>query len=183
MGGMTVPGRVSIAPLTLGDLGQAARLFEITIADAFEREGLSHLQSDMEQEIAGKKRLACACMEPDNTDIHFWVARIGGQVAGTISYAPCGEDIRILTDCELEHVGELGTLYVMPEYQGRGIASALIAEVEAFLRSRGVTRYCLDSGYKRAQAKWLQKFGEPYAMAKDHWGPGSDHLIWLCSVN
>ncbi|MNC76709.1 hypothetical protein D3C75_1284870 [compost metagenome] len=71
----------------------------------------------------------------------------------------------------------------MPEYQGQGIGSALIAELMAFLRKQGIAEFCLDSGYRRAQTRWLRKFGEPYAVVKDYWGPDSVHMVWLCTVS
>lgn len=180
---MTGAGRVVIIPLTLEYVEQAGRLFEVSITDAFAREGLGHLQDDILKEIAGKKALVQASLDMEDTDIRFWVAQIDGEVVGTISYAPSGEDIRAFTGGELDDLGEMGTLYIMPEFQGRGIASALIAELVAYLRMQGIARFCLDSGYKRAQAKWLRKFGEPYKVIEDYWGPGSPHMIWVCAVS
>lgn len=60
--------------------------------------------------------------------------------------------------------------------------SALIHAMIAHLAEQGVDRFCLDSGYKRAQKMWLRKFGAPYMVVQDYWGPGSDHLIWLRNV-
>jgi GNAT superfamily N-acetyltransferase len=71
---------------------------------------------------------------------------------------------------------------VLPEFQNRGIGSQLISTLIEELHRNGIERFCLDSGYKRAQKKWVHKFGEPYMIVKDYWGEGSDHIIWLCSV-
>ena len=87
------------------------------------------------------------------------------------------------TGHQLDAVGELGSLYILPEYQGQGIGSALIGELLEFLREQGIDRFCLDSGYQRAQRRWLQKFGEPYITVKDYWGPDSVHMVWLCTVS
>lgn len=179
---MTAANSLSICPVVLDDTESLARLYELTIPDAFEREGLGHLQSDILQEIKGKMLLVKGCLDPQNTDSYFWVARIDGNIVGTISYAPCGEDIRVCTGNRLNAVGELGSLYILPEFQGQGIGSALIEEVLAFLRQQGIGQFCLDSGYRRAQARWLRKFGEPYAVVKDYWGPDSVHMVWLCNV-
>jgi len=83
----------------------------------------------------------------------------------------------------LDHLGELGSLYVAPSYQNQGIGSALIKEMMIFLKEQGIEQFCLDSGYKRAQTRWLRKFGEPYKVVKDYWGPDSIHMVWLCNVN
>jgi GNAT superfamily N-acetyltransferase len=80
-------------------------------------------------------------------------------------------------------VGELGSLYVLPSYQGQGVGSALIKGMAISLKKQGIDQFCLDSGYKRAQKRWLRKFGEPYKTVKDYWGPDSVHMVWLCKIN
>lgn len=180
---MTTAGPLSIVPLTEDDISPVSDLYKIAITDAFESEGLGHLQGDIQQEIEFKIRMAAASLNPPNSDTWFWVARIDGRVVGTISYAPCGEDIRVCTGNQLDAVGELGSLYVLPEYQGQGIGSALIAMLMVFLREQGITQFCLDSGYRRAQTRWLRKFGETYVIVKDYWGPDSVHMVWLCTVS
>lgn len=79
-------------------------------------------------------------------------------------------------------MGELGGLYVLPEYQGQGVGSALISEMLMYLHNKGVKQFWLDCGLKGAQKRWLRKFGEPYKVAKNYWGKDADHLIWLCDV-
>ncbi|MEK3877188.1 GNAT family N-acetyltransferase [Paenibacillus sp. FSL M7-0420] len=182
MGEVTRTGHLSIAPLTRDDVISVTNLYRLSITAAFEGEGLGHLDSDIQQEIESKIRMINASLSPQNADTYFWVAKMDGKVAGTISYAPCGPDIRVCTGNKLDAVGELGSLYVLPDYQGQGIASALIAELMIFLRQQGITEFCLDSGYRRAQTKWLQKFGTPYAAVQDYWGPDSVQMVWLCSV-
>lgn len=183
MGRVTEAGQLSIAPLTRHDVTSVTNLYRHSIKVAFEGEGLGHLDSDIQQEIESKIRMVNNSLNPQNSDTYFWVAQMDGKVVGTISYAPCGEDIRVCTGNKLDAVGELGSLYVLPDYQGQGIASALIAELVIFLRQLGITEFCLDSGYRRAQTKWLQKFGTPYAVVRDYWGPDSVHMVWLCPVN
>jgi len=82
----------------------------------------------------------------------------------------------------LTDIGELGSIYVLPHLQGLGIGSALIQAMVNELNDRGIDHFSLDSGYKEAQCRWIRKFGEPYLVAKDYWGPGKDHMIWLCQV-
>ncbi|MEK3685757.1 GNAT family N-acetyltransferase [Paenibacillus sp. FSL R10-2736] len=183
MGRITKVGPLNINPLTEDDISPVSDLYKIAITDAFESEGLGHLQVDIQQEIGSKIRMAAASLNPPNSDTWFWVARIDGRVVGTISYAPCGEDIRVCSGNQLDAVGELGSLYVLPGYQGQGIGSALVEELMVFLRKQGITQFCLDSGYRRAQTRWQRKFGEPYVIVKDYWGPDSVHMVWLCTVS
>lgn len=168
-----------IEPPRPADLESAYMVFERSISQAFELEGISQ---DAPAEIEYKKGLIRRAVEGGDPDLFFLVAKLGGRAIGTISYGPCGEDVRKCMGSELEPFGELGTIYVLPEYQGQGVASALISAMLENLKKRGVERFYLDCGLKLAQQKWLRKFGTPCRTAKDYWGPGSDHLIWLCSA-
>lgn len=172
---------LSITDLTSADLPSATRVFAISIPDAFDKEGLGHLQTDIRAEVEQKEGLLAASLEP-NAGVHFLVAKLQGTVVGTVAFGPCNEDIRRCAGSQLQSVGELGSLYVLPEHQDQGIGSALIAAMLAYLSRSGVAQFCLDSGFRRAQQRWLRKFGPPFVVAKDYWGEGSDHMVWLCQV-
>ncbi len=163
------------------DVDSTDLVFEKTIRDAFEKEGLGHLEEDITDEIEYKKRMLEASFSEEN-NIHFLIARVDDLTIGTISFGPCGEIIKKCTENELENIGELGSLFVLPDYQNRGIGSVLISSLMKELHISGIESFCLDSGYKRAQKKWIHKFGKPYKIVKDYWGEGSDHMIWLCRV-
>lgn len=186
---------IVIVPLAPADREEAYRVFERTIPEAFAGEGLEYLIEEIREEIERKKRLVDAALRIDaglvplqrrsqaaEGAVFFLVARSAREVVGTISFGPCGKEIAECTRHALDGVGELGSLYVLPAYQGQGIGTALIQALAKELHARGIERFCLDSGYRRAQQKWLRKFGEPYAVAKNYWGPGQDHLVWLCNV-
>lgn len=83
----------------------------------------------------------------------------------------------------LAEIGEVGGLFVLPSYQGQGIGSALIQAMVEHNAVMGRGQFCLDSGYKQAQKRWLRKFGAPYKVVKDYWGQGLDHMIWLYNVS
>ncbi|MHA6532553.1 GNAT family N-acetyltransferase [Paenibacillus sp. BAC0078] len=180
---MTKTNQLTVHTLTQGDRQAVNQLFKASIADAFDKEGLGHLQEDIQHEVDHKKQMVDAFLSPANSDTHFLVAKIDGAVVGTISFAPCGKEIRECTANQLDDVGELGSLYVLPSHQGNGVGSALIKALMAYLREQGIDQFCLDSGYRRAQTRWLRKFGEPYAVVKDYWGPDSVHMVWLCKVS
>lgn len=171
-----------ICNLTRADIESAYEVFETSIPDAFEKEGLGFLKEDISKEILNKKHMLDTSLELPDSGIFFLVAKLKGTVVGAISFGPCGDDIRKCTDNELGTIGELGSLYVLPSYQGQGIGSALIGAMAAMLLKKDIEQFCLDSGYKRAQKRWLRKFGVPYKVAKDYWGTGGDHFIWLCKV-
>jgi len=164
------------------DLKSAFEVFEKSIKDAFVKEGLQDLSQLMLEEIELKKNLLKRSVAEDDADTFFLVAKKGNLVTGTISYGPIGKEIRDCTGGALDHLGELGSLYVLPEYQEKGTGRLLIKELARYLHQSGISEFCLDSGYKRAQKKWMRKFGVPYLIMKDYWGEGSDHMIWVCST-
>lgn len=173
---------IKICDLTQADIISADRVFEEAIPDALDKEGLGSLVEEIKREVEYKKHLLDLSLSQDGSDMLFKIAKLGETVVGTIAFGPCGEDIKKCTGNQLDGVGELGSLYILPDFQGQGIGSALIKAMAGYLYKQGIAEFCLDSGYKRAQKKWLRKFGEPYKVAKDYWGKGNDHMIWLCKV-
>lgn len=173
---------LSISKLTKAEMESVYQVYERSIPVAFENEGIGHLKEDICEEIEHKKKMLNTSLYSIYSEIQFLIAKLEGTVIGAISYGPCGEIIRECTENQLDKVGELGSLYVLPHNQGQGVGRALIQELVRQLHKQGITQFCLDSGYKLAQKKWLRKFGEPYMVAKDYWGPGNDHMIWLCHV-
>lgn len=178
-----IVSRLTVESLSPSNEILAFRVFEASIPDAFAKEGLGGLTEDIQSEVEHKKQMLHASLTPGGSDTYFLVAKIGQAVVGTISFGPCGEDARACTNNQLGDIGELGSLYILPGYQGLGIGSVLIRSMANHLKRQGVERFCLDSGYRRAQRRWQRKFDQPYAVVKDYWGPDSVHMVWLCNVN
>ncbi|MGQ7885606.1 GNAT family N-acetyltransferase [Paenibacillus sp. WC2504] len=173
---------IEINELALSDMDLAYQVFRRSIPNAFEQEGLVALTEVIAREIEGKRRMLHDALHTVGEAVRFLVARMDDNIVGVISFGPCNDDIIKCTDGRLKNVGELGSLYVLPEYQGRGIGSALIRAMANKLAEQGIDSFCLDSGYRHAQAKWLNKFGQPYTTVQDYWGPGSGHMVWFCKV-
>jgi GNAT superfamily N-acetyltransferase len=175
--------KLTISTFTGADAEATVSFFKASISNTFEQEGVGHLQEDIKQEIEKKRKLVLASLDPMNLDTYFLIAKVDETIVGAVSFGPCGEDIQSCTEHQLDAVGELGSLYVLPSYQGQGLGSALIKEMLNVLQEQGIHQFCLDSGYKRAQARWLRKFGDPYKVIKDYWGPDTVHMVWLCNVS
>lgn len=171
-----------ITRLTEADLESAHTLYKIAIADAFNQEGLEELVTIIKEEIAYKMTLLKDSLFNPLSSYRFLVAKQDGMVVAAISFGPCGKETTECTKGALDNVGELGSLYVLPAYQGQGLGSDMISSMLLCIQARGATHFCCDSGYKRAQKRWLNKFGSPYHIAKDYWGPGNDHYIWLVEI-
>ena len=136
---------------TKKDIRSIHNVFEKTITNAFEKEGLSFLKDDILTEIENKKQLLNLALTSNEASVYFLVAKIKEEIIGTISFSPCNNDIKKFTHNQINNVGELGSLYVLPHYQDKGIASALIHALIDYLHMVGVQQFCLDSGYRQAQ--------------------------------
>ena len=72
--------------------------------------------------------------------IHFFTARSGADVVGTIALAECGT------------YGELKSLYVAETARGTGAADALLRQAEDHARALGLATLMLETGDKLAAA-------------------------------
>ncbi len=166
----------------LSDRPGILHVLERSIEDAFAQETLEHRDDEIRDLVGEKAAMYDESLADGGHGIRFLAAKQGQQVIGVISYGPCGTAVRECTGEALAGIGELGTLYVLPEYQNQGIGSALIQALLQQLAREGVEQFCLDGGFKGSQKRWLCKFGAPYVTVPDYWGPGADSMVWLCRV-
>ncbi|KOO43538.1 GNAT family N-acetyltransferase [Priestia koreensis] len=156
--------------------------FELVIYDTYQYEGIGHLIDDINDEIQSKKRYLDLDMKSSGKDRYFLVAELNGQIVGTIEYGPCSTLIQTCTNGELNHLLEVGTVFVHPNHQHKGIGNQLLLTMYAALQNQGLHEFCLDSGYKRAQRIWTKKFGPPTYHLNDYWGKGFPHMIWKVNI-
>lgn len=81
---------LSIVTPTQDHLQSAFRVFEASIADAFEQEGLGHLKDDIRKEIEYKQMLLSRAVENPESGYLFLIAVLNGEVVGTVSLGPVG---------------------------------------------------------------------------------------------
>jgi GNAT superfamily N-acetyltransferase len=165
------------------DIVELNQFFRIVITDTFAREGLAGLMDDIEAEIESKINYLQLDLDSNGEKRYFLIALAENKIIGTIEYGPASELIIECTDGKLGNLVEVGTVFVLPDYQRQGIGNRLLAEMLQTLNGRGIVDFCLDSGYKTAQTIWKKKFGEPDFLLKDYWGQGQDHMIWKISTN
>lgn len=158
------------------------KFFETVIMDTFEKNGISHLTEMIEEEIKCKRKYLKQDMESGGRDRFFLVVKEAGRVIGTIEYGSPNELIISCTRGEYKDMVELGTVFVHPEYQNRGVGSMMLRLMFDELKSKRIKEFCLDSGYKTAQKTWRKKLGTPAYIMKDYWGKGDDHMIWRVSL-
>ncbi|WP_442598565.1 GNAT family N-acetyltransferase [Neobacillus sp. D3-1R] len=164
------------------DVNQLKELFRLVITDTFHKEGIGHLLEDMKDEIETKNNYLNRDIESGGKDRYFLIAQDGDQIIGTIEYGPASELINQCTNHAWKGMNEVGTVFVHPNYQKRGIGNQLLESMNAALKNRGIKEFCLDSGYRNAQKIWQKKFGEPDYLLKDYWGEGAHHMIWRIKV-
>lgn len=162
------------------DSKELNQFFSTVIKDTFAREGLSGLLEDIEDEMETKKQYLKCDLDSNGENRYFLIAsdKSSNKVIGTIEYGPVSELINTCTDGALKELYEVGTIFVHPDYQGRGIGTLLLNVMILTFMNRGIKEFCLDSGYKNAQKIWKKKFGEPDYLLKDYWNEGWDHMIW-----
>lgn len=153
--------------------------FETVLRHTYIKEDLMSFESEMLQEIEIKKEYVKADLSSNGKRRFLLLAEHQGQILGTLSIGAADEnDIIRERAPELSQLYELGTAFILPEVQNKGIITKLIEDMRLELISRGETAFCLDSGYPTAQKIWTKKFGAPSYHLKDYWGAGSDHMIW-----
>lgn len=174
---------IKIKRPTFEDREALIRFFSVVVTDTFEKEGIGHLREDRENEISDKISFLDMDLSSNGHDRFFYIAEDDGRIVGTIEHGPANALIREGSGGELENDTEVGTVFVHPGEQGRGIGSLLVNVMALTLRAKGFERFCLDSGYASAQRIWTKKFGEPNYVLRNYWGEGSDHTIWAVRLS
>jgi GNAT superfamily N-acetyltransferase len=156
--------------------------FSIVITDTFMKEDIGHKLDDINDEIELKIKYLENDFESKGEKRYFLIAVSGDRVIGTIEYGPASDLIVQCTKKELQGLPEIGTVFVHPDFQGKGLGNQLLKAMYLSLQERRLEEFCLDSGYKRAQRIWIKKFGDPDYLLKDYWGEGFDHMIWKIAL-
>lgn len=174
---MIVNKRVEIRPVKEKDVNGLRTLFEKVIPDTFRREGLAMDHPDAIDEIHYKiEQLSDHLLNKEGT--FYLIALDADRIVGSIWYGQTGEHICLGSNGKLADHGEIGTVFVDPDYQGQGIGKGLFESMKACLRANGYKKCALDSGYTHAQKVWKHLIGEPDYVIKDKWGEGLHHSIW-----
>lgn len=175
---------VGIRRPRIEDSEELYQLFSTVIRDTFAREGLSEWHDDIENEMEAKKQYLKYDLDSNGESRYFLLAFDikSNKIIGTIEYGQASELINICTNGALKGMFEIGTVFVLPDYQSRGIGTLLLNAMFLTLLGNGVQDFCLDSGYTNSQKIWERKFGKPDYLLKDYWSEGTDHMIWTRST-
>ena len=158
---------------------QIHALFDVVIRHTFELEGVGEEFELIGKLIADQQNLIDLDIDTDGQQCFFLIAQHKGQVVGTICVRPCSDIIRECADRDTSGMLEIGSVYVLPELQGKGIAKLLLNRIYQTLRAKGIDEFWLDSGYDIAKQVWLNILGKPSIIMKDYWAEGVDHHLWF----
>lgn len=156
--------------------------FETVLVNTFEVNGLSDFKDLLLEEIEDKKRCINQDFETRGRDRYFLIAEYKGAIVGSIEYGLSNDLLNECTNYEFKDLLEIGTVFVHPAYQKKGISSILLQSLFQVLKENNIEEICLDSGYKIAQKIWCKRFGEPEYFLKDYWGKDSHHMVWRVKV-
>ncbi len=162
------------------DVKELHQLFDITIRDTFEREGIVEASIDeIMVEVEKQKQFLRNDLDTGGRDEYFLIARRDDRIVGTIAYGPPNHMILKYSNIAVATVPEIKSVYIHPDYQRQGIGTKLLMTVVDILRDRGFTQFCLDTGYKSAQVYWQKKLGPPLVTIADYYSDGTAYMIWV----
>ncbi len=172
--------KIEIKRPHLTDIEELHKFFRLVITDTFAKEGLAELHDDQKDEWETKKQYLQWDLESHGEKRFFLLAvdEETKEIIGTIEYGVANELIQKTIKEDLADFPEIGTVFVHPNFQNRGIGSMLLQKMFKTLESKNVRGFCLDSGYKQAQAVWQRKFGKPDYLLEHYWNENSHHMIW-----
>ncbi|MDX5475067.1 MAG: GNAT family N-acetyltransferase [Bacillaceae bacterium] len=165
------------------DIKQLKKFFSIVIKDTFYKEGIGEKLNDLKDEIIGKENYLESDFESNGEKRFFLIALVEEKIIGSIEFGPASDLICECTKNKFKGLVEVGTVFVLPNYQKNGIGNLLLNKMYSTLHNKGIEEFCLDSGYSNAQKIWKKKYGKPDYWLKDYWGKGHDHMIWKIRVN
>lgn len=162
------------------DIQALHQFFFHVIQDTYAKEGIAELVDDQQHEWEMKKKYIAMDLESHGEKRFFWLAvdEESNEIIGTIEYGEANKIIQQTIKEDLSDCPEIGTVFVHPDYQNRGIGTLLVQKILRTLEKQKKSSFCLDSGYKQAQVIWQKKFGHPDFILEHFWGTNNHHMIW-----
>ncbi len=174
---------ITISRPDKSDSQKLRQFYTLAITDAYRSEGgdVSHraeMLGDIESQMVNIEKDFAS----NGQDEYTLVAKMGSEIVGTMAYGKPNKDIVENYEIDVENVPEIKSAYVLPGFHGKGIGTRLFGEIKEVLAGMGVREFCLDSGYKKAQAFWTHKLGTPVKTVQDYFAKDSHLMIWHCKI-
>ena len=167
---------IQIRPLRIDDISHLKNLFEKTISEIFERNNIED-KIELEHEINYKIYKVSKSIFEEESTARFFVVEKENTIVGIAGFSLINNDIKSNIENN-ENTYELGTVYVLPEFQRKGIGSLLINTILENIKNMGIHEFYLDCGYRTSQSYWIKKFGKPYIIIENKFGTNQDYMIW-----
>jgi len=132
--------RIIIRRPQLTDSKELHEFFFLVIADTYEKEGIAKLFEDQKNEWETKKSYLKSDLDSQGDERFFWLAihEETKKIVGTIEYGIANELIQKNVKEDLLDFPEIGTVFVHPSYQNRGIGTMLLQKMLTTLESNNV---------------------------------------------
>ena len=174
---------IEIRRLQQEDLPQLKSFFQTVIIDTLKKNAITNLQEVLEDEMLTKESYLLQDIQSNGKERMFLIAIFADEIVGIIGTYIANNYAVTLTNEKISGMTELGTVYIAPHMQGKGIGSLLVNSVLLHFKINGVKQFCLDSGYGTAQAVWTHKFGPPTYNFQNHWGENAHHMVWVIDLD
>ena len=174
---------VSIKRPIFSEIEEIHSLFEKTIKQTFKSEELDDDHELITELINDQKNLIDLDFKTDGKEVFFLVAETEGRIAGTTCHRPCSEVILECSQGKAKGMQEIGSVYILPEFQGKGLCKLLLNSMYITMKAKGFSEFWLDSGYTIARKVWKKLLGPPTIIMDDYWAPGAHHHLWLRALD
>lgn len=166
-------------------LEELEKLFQSVIKNTFIQDGIWDDTDWIREEVSKQITFINKDLNSWGADIYFLLAKCEDKIVGTIWYASASNNEFIKSNLEQDivWVQEITSVYVLPEYQKKGIGSILLNAILVSLLHKWVSSICLDWGYVQSQKVWTKKFGQPNFVSKNHFGEWLDYMIWYRNIS
>lgn len=182
-GGFQMKEQMSIERLSEENMTQAKVFIKEMVVSTFEENELGHMTALIQEEVDSKIRMLHQDASTNGEEVFFLFAKRRGQIVASISLAAVNPLIISCTHDLYQNKLEVGSVFVRPDLQNKGIARFMMTLIQEELHRRGHSDFCFDSGYPIAQKIWTKLYGQPAYIEEDFWGKGSPHMIWHLSVS
>jgi GNAT superfamily N-acetyltransferase len=174
--------KIDIQKAQVIDKNLINEFFEVVLNDTFKSNEISNMVETLEEEINDKRRILDEYFDSEGHDSCFFIAKDKECIVGSVAYGVPNNLILTCTKGEWKGIKEIGTVFVHPQYQRKGIGSELLITILNEMNRNELEEFCLDSGYKIAQKIWTNKLGKPEYLLENYWGKDADHMIWRKKV-
>lgn len=165
------------------EIKEIQQLFEKTVLNNFKQENLESIIEGAYKLVDELVSLLKFDFETHGKREFFLVAKVQNKIVGTIAYGKPNPSITENLKFDFNIIPEIKAVYVLPEYQSKGIGSQLFQQILSLLKENNIDKFCLDSGFKNAQRYWTNKLGKPICTLKNYWAKDVDHMIWMKKLN